>query len=161
MDKSKIEENVFIKSHIEKAEEISDNSITLLKNTKNLPVNNIKKLKILVTGPNADNSTTLGDWHFEQPEENVITLYEGIKEIGESKGHKVDFYDSGIKIRDIKDSKINKAGNLSKLYDHVFVVVGDNSLDIPGKVVEVLKKQQEKIKARTFLGLPWQTIRTC
>ena len=48
VDKSKIEENVFIKSHIEKAEEISDNSITLLKNTKNLPVNNRKKLKILV-----------------------------------------------------------------------------------------------------------------
>ncbi len=158
VDKSKIEENVFIKSHIEKAEEISDNSITLLKNTKNLPLNNIKKLKILVTGPNADNSTTLGDWHFEQPEENVITLHEGIKEIGESKGHKVDFYDSGIKIRDIKDSKINKAGKLSKLYDHVFVVVGDNSLRYSWEGGRGFEKTAGENKARTFLGLPGKQL---
>ena len=37
----------------------------------------------LVTGPNANNHTTLGDWHFEQPEENVVTIFEGIQQVGE------------------------------------------------------------------------------
>ena len=105
VDKSKVDENVFIKSHLDKAEEIADNSITLLKNNDLLPINNSNSKRILVTGPNAHNHTTLGDWHFEQPEENVVTIFEGIQQVGENYNHKVDYFDSGIKIRNIQDSK--------------------------------------------------------
>ena len=59
----------------------------------------------MVTGPNAHNNTTLGDWHFEQPAENVVTIFEGIQQIGEEYNHQVDFFDSGVKIRNIQDSK--------------------------------------------------------
>ena len=41
VDTSKIMKNVFIKSHLNKAEEIADNSITLLKNNKLLPIDNL------------------------------------------------------------------------------------------------------------------------
>ena len=48
-----------------------------------LPLPKSKSVKrILVTGPNANNQTILGDWHAVQPDENVTTIYEGIKNIG-------------------------------------------------------------------------------
>ena len=158
VDKSKIVENVFIKSHLDKAEEIADNSITLLKNNELLPINNSKSKRLLVTGPNAHNHTTLGDWHFEQPEENVVTIFEGIQQIGENYNHKVDYYDSGIKIRNIQDSKIKATAEMSTNYDHVFVVVGDNSLRYTWEGGKSFQKTAGENKARSFLGLPGKQL---
>ena len=158
VDKSKIDENVFIKSHLDKAEEIADSSITLLKNNDLLPIKNSNSKRILVTGPNAHNHTTLGDWHFEQPEENVITIFEGIQEVGENYNHKVDYFDSGIKIRNIQDSKIKATAEMSTNYDHVFVVVGDNSLRYTWEGGKSFQKTAGENKARTFLGLPGKQL---
>lgn len=56
--------------------------IVLLKNSNNLlPLDEKKYKRILVTGPNADNQSMLGDWSFFQPEDNVITALEGMKMI--------------------------------------------------------------------------------
>ena len=158
VDHSKIDKNVFIKSHLDKAEEIADNSITLLKNNNSLPINNSNAKQILVTGPNAHNHTTLGDWHFEQPEENVVTIFEGIQQVGENYNHKVDYYDSGIKIRNIQDSKIKATAEMSTNYDHVFVVVGDNSLRYTWEGGKSFQKTAGENKARTFLGLPGKQL---
>ena len=158
VDPSKIDKNIFIKSHLDKAEEIADNSITLLKNNNLLPINNSNAKQILVTGPNAHNHTTLGDWHFEQPEENVVTIFEGIHQVGENYNHKVDFYDSGIKIRNIQDSKIKATAEMSTNYDHVFVVVGDNSLRYTWEGGKSFQKTAGENKARSFLGLPGKQL---
>ena len=158
VDTSKVDENIFIKSHLDKAEEIADNSITLLKNNNSLPINNSNAKRILVTGPNAHNHTTLGDWHFEQPEENVVTIFEGIQQIGENYNHKVDYYDSGIKIRNIQDSKIKATAEMSTNYDHVFVVVGDNSLRYNWEGGKSFEKTAGENKARSFLGLPGKQL---
>ena len=158
VDPSKIDKNVFIKSHLDKAEEIAENSITLLKNNNLLPINNSNAKQILVTGPNAHNHTTLGDWHFEQPEENVVTIFEGIHQVGENYNHKVDFYDSGIKIRNIQDSKIKATAEMSTNYDHVFVVVGDNSLRYTWEGGKSFQKTAGENKARSFLGLPGKQL---
>jgi beta-glucosidase len=158
VDTSKVDENIFIKSHLDKAEEIADNSITLLKNNNSLPINNSNAKRILVTGPNAHNHTTLGDWHFEQPEENVVTIFEGIQQVGENYNHKVDYYDSGIKIRNIQDSKIKATAEMSTNYDHVFVVVGDNSLRYTWEGGKSFQKTAGENKARSFLGLPGKQL---
>lgn len=158
VDTSKVYENIFIKSHLDKAEEIADNSITLLKNNNSLPINNSNAKRILVTGPNAHNHTTLGDWHFEQPEENVVTIFEGIQQVGENYNHKVDYYDSGIKIRNIQDSKIKATAEVSTNYDHVFVVVGDNSLRYTWEGGKSFQKTAGENKARSFLGLPGKQL---
>jgi beta-glucosidase len=158
VDPSKIDKNVFIKSHLDKAEEIADNSITLLKNNNLLPINNSNPKQILVTGPNANNHTTLGDWHFEQPEENVVTIFEGIQQVGKNYSHKVDYYDSGIKIRNIQDSKIKATAEMSTNYDHVFVVVGDNSLRYTWEGGKSFQKTAGENKARSFLGLPGKQL---
>ena len=81
----------------------------------------------MVTGPNSNNHSVLGDWVFAQPEDNVITIYEGIKTLGDSKGYQIDFYDSNSDIRSISQSDIIKTVNKAKNYDQIIVVVGDNS----------------------------------
>ena len=70
--------------------------IVLLKNQNNLlPLELNKYKRILVTGPNADNQAILGDWSAFQPEENVITVLEGIQEMARESGIEVVYSMSG------------------------------------------------------------------
>ena len=102
--------------------------ITLLKN-KNaiLPINRKRGAKIFVTGPNANNMTTLGDWVSPQPEENLITVYEGLAEIGKKKEYEVSYYDSGQRSREMTDEDIKKAVVQSLEADINVLVLGENS----------------------------------
>lgn len=55
--------------------------VVLLKNEHDLLPLDIKKYRrILVTGPNADNQTILGDWSAFQPDDHVTTILEGIRQ---------------------------------------------------------------------------------
>ena len=129
VDIKKISERIFTPSHRYTALETARKGIVLLKNSDLLPLNKVKSpKKILVTGPNANNQSILGDWHAAQPEENVTTIYEGIKELGESKGYNVSLHDSGENIRKISDVNIQNTLEASKDADYVIVVVGDNSM---------------------------------
>ncbi len=129
VDVEKISQKIFTTSHRFTALETARKGIVLLKNSNLLPLNKLKTpKKILVTGPNANNQSILGDWHAAQPEENVTTIYEGIKELGESKGYKVSLHNSGENIRKISDVNIQKTLEASKDADYVVVVVGDNSM---------------------------------
>jgi beta-glucosidase len=153
-----IKNHVFIDTHKKTALESAQKGIVLLKNNGILPLaNSFTKKRILVTGPNANNQTILGDWHAEQPDENVITIFEGVQDLGTQKGYEVSFFDSGDNIRKIKNSKIKAAADLAKDVDYAIVVVGDNSmrykwkdktagenmarsaLDLPGKQLELVK----------------------
>ena len=120
-------ENVFTEEHKRTALDAARKSIVLLKNDGILPMSKKRGKKILVTGPNSNNHSVLGDWVFAQPEDNVITIYEGIKTLGESKGYQIDFHDSNSDIRSISQSDIIKTVNKAKNYDQIIVVVGDNS----------------------------------
>ena len=86
------------------------------------------KNKILVTGPNANNQSILGDWHSAQPHENVYTVFEGIKKIGNEMGYLVDYHDSNENIKKISDKDITKTIEIANEYDLVVLVVGDNSM---------------------------------
>ena len=129
VDIEKIPQNIFTSDHRFTALETARKGIVLLKNSNLLPLNKAKESKkILVTGPNANNQSILGDWHAAQPEENVTTIYEGIKELGESKGYDVVFHDSNENIRKISNKDIQNTLKASKEMDYVVVVVGDNSM---------------------------------
>ncbi|MDA8859169.1 glycoside hydrolase family 3 C-terminal domain-containing protein [Flavobacteriaceae bacterium] len=129
VDIEKIPQNIFTSDHRFTALETARKGIVLLKNSNLLPLNKDKESKkILVTGPNANNQSILGDWHAAQPEENVTTIYEGIKELGESKGYDVVFHDSNENIRKISNKDIQNTLKASKGMDYVVVVVGDNSM---------------------------------
>ena len=79
-------------------------------------------------------------------------------DIGENYNHKVDYFDSGIKIRNIQDSRIKATAEMSTNYDHVFVVVGDNSLRYTWEGGKSFQKTAGENKARSFLGLPGKQL---
>ena len=129
VDLEKKEEFLFTKEHKATALESARKGIVLLKNNGILPLQeSSSKKNIFVTGPNANNQSILGDWHAVQPSENVTTIYEGIKALGETKGYTVDYFNSGENIRKIKDSKIKEAAEKAKKADFAIVVLGDNSM---------------------------------
>ena len=129
IDLSEVDENIFTKKHQNTSLEIARKSIVLLQNNQGiLPLKKLKKTRILVTGPNANNHSILGDWTKPQPKENVITVFEGIKSIASKKDFEVDFHDSNSDILNITASDISSTVEVAQDYDYVFVVVGDNSL---------------------------------
>ena len=129
IDLEEVDNKIFTKEHKNTSLEIARKSIVLLKNSnRTLPINLKKKNRILVTGPNANNHSVLGDWTKPQPEENVVTIFEGIEKIGSQKGFEVDFFDSNSDILNISENDILSTVDIAKDYDYVFVVVGDNSL---------------------------------
>lgn len=82
--------------------EAARQSIVLLKN-KMLPLTSEKTKRILVTGPNADNHAIMGDWSGMQPEEHIVTVLEGIRDVA---GRKFDVvYSPCGKIRGKKTSE--------------------------------------------------------
>ncbi|WP_452224025.1 glycoside hydrolase family 3 N-terminal domain-containing protein [Lacinutrix chionoecetis] len=125
----KAKEVNFSKEHQENALEQARRSIVLQKNKeKTLPFAAKGNGKtIFVTGPNANNQTTLGDWVSPQPEENVITMVEGITSIGEENGYKVNYFDSGDRSKEITPENINKAAQQARNADMIVLVLGENS----------------------------------
>lgn len=119
----------FSEAHQKIALEQARRSIVLLKNKNNaLPLSLEGNGKtIFITGPNADNQTTLGDWVSPQPEDNIITIVEGISKIGGEHGYKIDYYDSGDRSKLITDEKIKIATEKSSQADLTVLVLGENS----------------------------------
>ena len=127
VDLKKIDEIVFQKSHQKVALEAARKSIVLLKNEDLLPLDAEKYKNILVTGPNADDQTILGDWALVQPDENVITIKEGIQQVAPAFSN-ITFFDSGDDIRDMKDEKIEEVSRIAEHNDLAIVVVGSNAM---------------------------------
>ena len=166
VDLEKKGELLFTEEHKATALESARKGIVLLKNNGILPLQKTtSKKKIFVTGPNANNQSILGDWHAAQPDENVITIYEGIKTLGETKGYAVNFFDSGENIRKIQSSKIQEAAEKAKNADYAIVVVGDNSMRYKWKDktagenmgranLDLFGKQLELVQAIEKTGTP-------
>lgn len=120
-----IKEKVFTSEHQQTALEIARRSIVLLKNENVLPIHSQKVKKILVTGPNADNQSIMGDWVFEQPRDHVSTILQGIKE--EAPDTQVNYVDVGWNLRSLDDQKIEEAVKTAGESDLAIVVVGEDS----------------------------------
>lgn len=87
--------------------EAAREAIVLLKNERQiLPLDRNKYKKILVTGPNADNQSILGDWSIFQPDDHITTILEGIQEKASS-GQSIIYSNSGR----IKAKKSNLSVN--------------------------------------------------
>ena len=130
IDEDDISKKIFNKHHTETALKLARQGIVLLKNNDVLPLLSPKnsKNKILVTGPNANNQSILGDWHSAQPDENVYTVFEGIKKIGTEMGYLVDYHNSNENIKRISEKDISKTIEIANEYDLIVLVVGDNSM---------------------------------
>ena len=125
VDLSLASEIMFNESHQKTALELARQGIVLLKNDDNiLPLKSDQK--ILITGPNANNHTIMGDWVFEQPEENITTVVEGLKKIIDPS--LISYFDIGDQVKEISRKDIILAGKKAKNADVAIVVVGENPL---------------------------------
>ena len=156
-NKQAVEDTLLNKSHLELALKTAQKSMVLLKNEGVLPLKQDMG-RILVTGPNADHQALLGEWARVQPDDNVVTVLEGIK-AQYTEGTRVDYVP--IARHDLITRKeLSKVGKLAKRADVVIAVMGENSLrfdknktsaenvdrpilDLIGNQIELL----EKIKA--------------
>lgn len=125
-DESEKSQKVFTQEHQQTALEASRKSIVLLKNNGILPLQKNKYKKVFVTGSNADNQAILGDWALPQPDENVITVLEGLKLI--SPETEFSFLDQGWNIREMDEAKVNQAISKARQADLNILVIGEHSL---------------------------------
>ncbi|MFK7949812.1 MAG: glycoside hydrolase family 3 N-terminal domain-containing protein [Saprospiraceae bacterium] len=115
-------------THKATALEAARKGIVLVKNKGGfLPLNGKKYKNILVTGPNANNQSLNGDWSSLQPEDNVVNPLEGLEMIA-PKGVNFEYFNSGEKIKRMKDEDIKTAANKAKGKDLVIVFAGENSM---------------------------------
>jgi beta-glucosidase len=128
------DKKVFTKEHQASALEGARKAMTLLKNDGILPLNSSTK-KIFVAGPNANNQTTLGDWVKPQPDDKVITVYEGIQSLGKQKGFEVSYSEVAENSKKITEEQIKNVVEGAKNSDVVVLVLGENSFrhDWPNK----------------------------
>lgn len=127
VDATNVNKVLFNKEHQQTALELARQSIVLLKNEKNLlPLDSKKYKKILVTGPNANNQSILGDWAMEQPDENVVTIYQGLKQVRPDVNFSLCEFDTNL--CKMTQPQIDKAVDMAKGNDLVIVVVGENSM---------------------------------
>ncbi|WP_019540065.1 glycoside hydrolase family 3 N-terminal domain-containing protein [Proteiniphilum acetatigenes] len=125
-DPKNLSETVFIKEHRQTALEIARKGIVLLKNKNNiLPIAVNKYKNILVTGPNADNQSIMGDWVFDQPRSNYKTVLDGIKMLSE--GSNVNYVDVGWNLRDLNNDSITKAIETADKMDLIILALGEDS----------------------------------
>lgn len=118
---------LFTKEHQQSALDAARQSIVLLKNSNNtLPLEKGKYKRILVTGPNANSQTILGDWAFKQPDENVVTVLEGIKMMCPDAA--IDTVCTSDYILKMNPNLVDAAGQKAKEADLNIVVLGENSL---------------------------------
>lgn len=162
VDVKKAKKTFFDPKHQQTALKMAENSIVLLKNESLLPLDLSKYKNILVTGPNANSHAVLGDWTLEQPEENVVTILEGIQNAASKNA--VNFLDLGTDVRAQYPEKIKEAAALAAKSDLAIVVVGENPLryqkekstgeNVDRMSLDLLGDQEQLIKRIQATGVP-------
>jgi beta-glucosidase len=125
VDTAQIPSVVLSPGHVEAALEAARKSLVLLTNEKKvLPLAGVRSL--LVTGPDADDQSLLGDWARTQPEGNVTTILAGVRAVAPPEV-KVEHVATGP-IAAISDDQIKAATDAARRVDAVVLALGENSL---------------------------------
>jgi beta-glucosidase len=145
------------RDHIQTALELARESIVLLKNEKNtLPLNRKELNTIALIGPLADDKgSPLGTWKCEGREEDVVTVYEGLKN---KFGDDVKIiYAKGCDVKGNNRSGFDKALKAARKADVVVMVMGESAdmsgeaasrvdLNLPGVQAELINAIAETKK---------------
>ncbi|MCK4640348.1 MAG: glycoside hydrolase family 3 C-terminal domain-containing protein [Candidatus Marinimicrobia bacterium] len=143
--------------HIQTALELARESIVLLKNEKDvLPLNRKELNTIALIGPLADDKDApLGTWRCQGKQEDVVTVYEGLKN---KFGDDVKIiYAKGCDVKNNSRSEFNKAIKAARKADVVVMVMGESAdmsgeaasradLNLPGVQAELINAIAETNK---------------
>lgn len=151
-----------IPEHRQTSLEAAREGIVLLKNDGVLPLH-FASPRIFLCGPNCDSQTILGDWVVPQDDDDVITVFEGLKAV--CPGAKIDTMTFRGRVTAVDDAGIRQAAAKARQADVNILVLGDNTqrysafgrtsgencdrdnLDFPGR-------QQELLEAVAASGRP-------
>lgn len=162
VDSLRVKNTLLSKEHTGLALEGARKSMVLLKNKNNLlPLG--KQIKsVFITGPGANNQSLLGDWSGLQPDDNIITVYEGIRKVAPA-NTRIDYepwehYDS------INNTILATVQEKASKADVAIVVVGENSIrfdknktsgeNLDRATLELAGTQNEFLKAVCEAGKP-------
>ena len=135
VDEKNLDRFIYTQEHLKTALEQAREGIVLQKNNGFLPLKKVTGKKIFITGPNADNMTTLGDWVSPQPEDKFVSVKEGIEQLSSKYGYTTTYYNPGERSKWIKDENISEAKKQATAADLTVLVLGENSFrhDWPNK----------------------------
>ena len=151
-----------IPEHRQTSLEAAREGIVLLKNDGVLPLH-FASPRIFLCGPNCDSQTILGDWVVPQDDDDVITVFEGLKAV--CPGAKIDTMTFRGRVTAVDDASIRQAAAKARQADVNILVLGDNTqrysafgrtsgencdrdnIDLPGR-------QQELLEAVAASGRP-------
>ena len=152
-----------IPEHRQTSLEAAREGIVLLKNDGLLPLQETLLDRIFLCGPNIDSQTILGDWVVPQDDDDVITVYEGLRSLYPSA--RIDTMTFRGRVTAIDDAGVRQAVAMARQADVNILVFGENSqrysafgrtcgencdrdnIDLPGR-------QQELLEAVASSGKP-------
>lgn len=132
IDETLQEESIRHPEHVQTALELARESIVLLKNDKQvLPLNEEKIERLAIIGPLADDSDApLGTWRCQGRPENVVSIYQGLKNKFED-GIQI-LYTKGCNVNDSNRRGFKKALSMARKSDVIIMVMGE-SADMSGE----------------------------
>jgi beta-glucosidase len=162
VDLTRVPARLATPEHRALALETARKSLVLLKNEGSLLPLSPDVGPILVTGPSAHAQTILGDWCLEQPDENVITVLDGIRTQA-APSTEVRCYDCGDLLQ-IGDAQIAQAAAQASQAAVAVLVVGENPLryhdsktegeNVPRADLDLPGRQLELVQAVVATGTP-------
>lgn len=120
---------LFNDAHKLTALEAARQGIVLLKNEGGLlPIDTKRYRRILVTGPNADNQSILGDWSADQPAGNVVTIRRGLEQVRSDVQYTFCGFSRDFDLKHMRQEEVDRAVRAARGNDLAIVVVGENSM---------------------------------
>ncbi|MEY2930637.1 MAG: hypothetical protein RL033_1386 [Pseudomonadota bacterium] len=123
-DAERIRQVVCCPEHLALALQAARKSLVLLKNDGILPLAGVRR--VLLTGPDANDQSILGDWVRFQPEANIVTVLAGLQREAPA-GVAVQHVETGP-IAEITDAQIEAALTAAAQCDVVVLALGENSM---------------------------------
>lgn len=162
--KDKGEKLYLLPEYREKAREMSEKSMVLLKNESLLPLN--RETKIALIGPYADSKNVLGFWNGLGEEKDCISLLEGLKNAGFSN---IEHLQMELDQSEVLDEKLfGEALTMASRADVVLLALGEHQFNIgegasrtllefsesQKKLAQEIKKLDKKMALLSFTGRP-------
>lgn len=113
----------YCEDHLNHSRELAKKSVVLLKNNDVLPLT--KEKKIALIGPFATSKDLLGAWNFTKYTNEVVTIYQGLREKGFEKNQIL--YEKGCNVNKAIDGGVLKAIEAAKEADIVLLCLGESS----------------------------------